>query len=36
MKMLHMICGKTLRDSISNETICEKTSVEKIEEFLRE
>ena len=34
--MVHMICGKTLRDGISNETICEMTSVEKIEESLRE
>ena len=36
MRMLHMICGKTLRDDISNKTICEMTDVEKIEEFLRE
>ena len=35
MKMLCMICGKTIRDDISNETICEITSVEKIEGFLR-
>ena len=33
--MLHMICGKTLRGGISNETIREMISVEKIE-FLRE
>ena len=31
-----MICGKTLRDDISNETIREITGGEKIEEFLRE
>ena len=37
MRMLDMICGKTLRDGISigNEVIGEMTSVEKIEEFLR-
>ena len=31
-----MVCGKTLKGSISNETICEMTAVEKIQEFLRE
>ena len=36
MKMLNMICGKTLRDGISNETIREIISLEKIEEFLLE
>ena len=36
MRMLRMICGKTLRDNISNETICEIRGVEKVEEFLRE
>ena len=36
MKMLIMICGKTFSDDISNETIREMTSVEKIEGFLRE
>ena len=36
MRMLCVICGKTLRDSISNETICEMIGVEKIQEFLRE
>ena len=34
--MLRMICGKTLRDDISNKTICEMTDVEKIEELSRE
>ena len=33
--MLHMICGKTLRDGISNEPICEMAGMEKIENFLR-
>ena len=34
--MLHMICGKTSRDGISNETICDDmTGLEKIKEFLR-
>ena len=32
--MLQMICGKTLKDGISNETIRDMTGVEKIE-FLR-
>ena len=36
MKMLHLICGKILKDSISNKTIREITSVEKIEGFFRE
>ena len=36
MKMLHIIYGKTLRDGKSNKIIREMTSVEKIEEFLRE
>ena len=31
-----MICGKTLRGDVSNETIRKMTGVEKIEEFLRE
>ena len=30
MKMLRMICGKALRDGISNETIHEMTDVKKI------
>ena len=34
--MLRMICGKTLREGINNETIHDMTGVEKIEEFLRE
>ena len=36
MKMFHMICSKTLRDGISNETFCEMTNVEKMKDFLRE
>ena len=36
MKMLQMICGKTLRDGISITIICEMTNVEKIEWFLIE
>ena len=36
MRMLRVICGKTLRDDRSNEIICKMTGVEKIEEFLRE
>ena len=35
MRMFRMICGKTLGDSISNETIRDKIGSEKIEEFLR-
>ena len=31
-----MICGKTSRDDISNDTKREITGVEKIEEFFRE
>ena len=31
-----MMCGKTLRDDISNGTIREMTGVEKIEKYLRE
>ena len=34
--MLCMICGKTQRDGISNETIRETTGVGWIEKFLRE
>ena len=34
--MLQMICGKTLKDDISNETIRDMTGVKKIKEFLRE
>ena len=35
-KVLHIICGKTLKDGISNDRIREMTGVEKIEKFLRE
>ena len=35
-RMLRMICGKTLGDSISNETIGDMTQVENIEELLKE
>ena len=36
MRVLRMMCGKSLRDDLSNQTICEMTGVEKIEEFMRE
>ena len=36
MKILHMICCKTLKDSISNDKIREITFVEETKEFLRE
>ena len=36
IKMLRMMCGKTFRDDISNETIPEMTGVEKIKKFLKE
>ena len=36
MRMLRMICGKTLREDISNETIRKVTDVEKIAEILKE
>ena len=31
-----MLCGKTLRDKMNNEKICELTGVVRLEEFLRE
>ena len=34
MKLLHMICGKTLTDGRSNKVILEMTTVEKIKWFL--
>ena len=36
MRMLRMMCGRTLRESISNQTTCDMTGVEKIEEFISE
>ena len=36
MKILRVICGKTLRNSINNETIRVMTDVEKMKEFYRE
>ena len=36
MRMLRMICGKTLKDKMSNEKIREMTGVVRLEEFLRE
>ena len=35
MRMLHMICVRTLEDGISNDTIRDMTCMKKIEEFLR-
>ena len=34
MRMLQMICGKTLKDEMNNEKICEMTGVVRLEEFL--
>ena len=36
MRMLRMICGKTLKDKINSEKIREMAGVERLEEFLRE
>ena len=36
MRMLRMICGKTLKDKMNNEKIREMTSVVRLEKFLRE
>jgi len=36
MRMLCMICGKTVRDKVRNEEICERTEVKCIEEHLRD
>ena len=36
MRMLQMICGKTLKDKMNNDKICERTGVVRLEEFLRE
>ena len=36
MRMLRMICGKTLKDEMNNEKIREMTGVVRLEEFLRE
>ena len=35
MKMLHTICGKRLRDGLSNARTREMTGLEKAEKFLR-
>ena len=36
MRVLRMMCGKTRREEIGNETICELAGLEKIQKFLRE
>ena len=36
MRMLRMICGKTLKDKMNNDKIQEMTGVVRLEEFLRE
>ena len=35
MRMLHLICGKTLKDKINNEKVRELTGVDEMKEFLR-
>ena len=35
MRMLHLICGKTLKDKITNEKIRKLTGVDEMKEFLR-
>jgi len=35
MRMLHMICGKTVRDKVRNEEFRDRTEVEIIDEHLR-
>ena len=36
MRLLQMICGKTLKDKMNNEKIREMTGVVRLEKFLRE
>ena len=36
MRMLRMICGKTWKDKMNNEKICEMTGVVRLEEFPRQ
>ena len=35
IRMLHLICGKTLKDKITNEKVHELTGVDKMKEFMR-
>ena len=35
MRMLQIMCRKTLRDGISNQTICDMTDMAKIKEFMQ-
>ena len=35
MRMLHLICGKTLKDEITNKKVRELTGVDEMKEFLR-
>ena len=35
IKMLHMICRKTIKDSIRNQTSSDLTDVEKLKKFLK-